>query len=98
MRAHLDKEPNCTRMAFFLGTTLHSLGRLEEALEAFQYRIDLGSWYLERFECHLRRVRIPSSPPLFSSYFFLALLSSLREQRMQPSPMLLHVWTLCTSE
>ncbi|BDA51191.1 hypothetical protein COCOBI_18-0670 [Coccomyxa sp. Obi] len=58
MRAYLKKEPNCTRMAFFLGTTLHSLGRLEEALEAFQYRIDLGSWYLERFECHLRRGRI----------------------------------------
>ena len=43
-------------MAFFLGIIMHSLGMHEEALAALQHRINLGSWYLERYECHLRRV------------------------------------------
>ncbi len=83
MRAYVKRDPKCTRMAFFLGTTLHSLGRWEEALDAFQARIDLGGWYLERFECHLRRVRSPSS---YSTFFnFLVLLVGAWRQCSRPA-------------
>lgn len=61
LRAALARDPNSTRMAFFLGVTLHGVGDNEEALEALQHRIDLGGWYLERYECHLRRVSRGSS-------------------------------------
>jgi hypothetical protein len=56
LRAAVAADPEGTRMAFFLGIIMHSLGMHEEALIALQHRINLGSWYLERFECHLRRV------------------------------------------
>ena len=49
------------------------LGLACGSMEAvFQARIDLGGWYLERFECHLRRVQLPSSTSPFSLFWGLA--------------------------
>lgn len=50
------KNPNDTRVAFYLAQTYDLIGDLENALKAYQERIDMGGWLQEVFEAHLRKV------------------------------------------
>ncbi len=50
-------KPHDSRVAFYLAQTLHTIGRLDEAVAAYQERVDLGGWYEEVFEALLRKVR-----------------------------------------
>jgi len=57
LKAEREKKPNDTRVAFYLGQTYDLIGDLENALDAYQKRIDMGGWLQEVFEAYLRRVR-----------------------------------------
>ena len=56
------KKPDDTRVAFYLAQTYDLIGDLENALKAYQERIDMGGWLQEVFEAHLRRVSRPHCP------------------------------------
>ena len=57
LKAEREKKPNDTRVAFYLGQTYDLIGDLENALDTYQKRIDMGGWLQEVFEAYLRRVR-----------------------------------------
>lgn len=55
LREDLARDPKNARAAFYLAQTLECLGRREEALEAYEHRIQMGDWADEAFEAALRR-------------------------------------------
>jgi len=58
LRADLLADPKNPRTAFYLGQTYECLSRPEDALIAYQHRIELGGWPEETFEAKLRRAKI----------------------------------------
>ena len=57
LTAERKKKPEDSRVAFYLGQTFELIGDVENALQTYQERIDMGGWQQEVFEAHLRRVR-----------------------------------------
>ena len=58
LRADLLANPKDPRAAFYLGQTYECLGRPEDALRAYQHRIELGGWFEETFIAKLRTAKI----------------------------------------
>jgi predicted GH43/DUF377 family glycosyl hydrolase len=58
LRADLLADPKDPRAAFYLGQTYECLGRSDDALRAYQHRIELGGWFEETFIAKLRTAKI----------------------------------------
>jgi glycosyltransferase involved in cell wall biosynthesis len=48
----VQDEPNNIRYWFYLAQTYHSLGKFEEAIEAYKTRIEMGGWFEEVWYSH----------------------------------------------
>jgi len=49
LMASYKKNPNDSRTAFYLAQTLRDLGRIDEALEYYEKRVEIGGWEEETF-------------------------------------------------
>lgn len=58
LRSDLLADPQNARAAFYLAQTYECLGRPDDALRAYQHRIELGGWPEETFIAKLRSAKI----------------------------------------
>jgi hypothetical protein len=58
LNRQLVAEPGYRRALFYRAQTLECLGRLDDAIDAYQARIDAGGWHEEVFIAMLRQARL----------------------------------------
>lgn len=57
------RDPNDTRIAFYLARTLQAVELDDEALDAYARRADMGGWFQEVFFSHYERGRLLAAKP-----------------------------------